>query len=65
MIGVHSAKFDNEKVTEHVRQAVLRHHITHPVVNDAERTIWRNYAVRSWPTTTVSWAMVPITSSPP
>lgn len=50
VIGVHSAKFDNEKVTAHVRQAVLRHHIEHPVVNDGEMQIWRNYAIRSWPT---------------
>jgi sugar lactone lactonase YvrE len=50
VIGVHSAKFDNEKVTAHIRQAVLRHDIRHPVVNDADMTIWRNYAIRSWPT---------------
>ena len=47
---MHSAKFDNEKVTDRIRQAVMRHHITHPVVNDSEMVIWRNYAVRSWPT---------------
>jgi thiol-disulfide isomerase/thioredoxin len=50
VIGVHSAKFENEKVTENIRKAVLRYEISHPVVNDAEMKIWRNYEVNSWPT---------------
>ncbi len=49
VIGVHSAKFDNEKTTENIRKAVLRYQIHHPVVNDAEMVIWRKYGVRSWP----------------
>lgn len=53
VIGVHSAKFDNEKVTENIRKAVLRYQITHPVVNDAEMAIWRRYGVNSWPTLAV------------
>ena len=36
VIGVHSAKFDNEKDTESIRKAILRYEISHPVVNDAE-----------------------------
>lgn len=31
VIGVHSAKFDNEKDLEAIRNAVLRYNITHPV----------------------------------
>jgi thiol-disulfide isomerase/thioredoxin len=50
VIGVHSAKFDNEKKLESIRKAVLRYEISHPVVNDANMTIWRNYGVQSWPT---------------
>src|SRR5437870_11806110 len=50
VIGVHSAKFDNEKNSESIRKAILRYEISHPVVNDARMAIWRNYAVRSWPT---------------
>jgi thiol-disulfide isomerase/thioredoxin len=50
VIGVHTAKFDNEKETESIRKAVLRYEIAHPVVNDAEMKIWNSYAVRSWPT---------------
>lgn len=50
VIGVHSAKFDNEKETEQIRRVVLRYEIEHPVVNDADFRIWNNYAVNAWPT---------------
>lgn len=50
VIGVHSAKFDNEKKTENIRKAVLRYQIRHPVVNDAEQKIWDAYGCQSWPT---------------
>ncbi len=50
VIGVHSAKFTNEKDSDNIRQAVLRYGIEHPVVNDSEFRIWRSYGVRSWPT---------------
>lgn len=49
VIGVHSAKFRSEKDSENIREAVLRHKIEHAVVNDHEMTIWRHYAIRSWP----------------
>ncbi len=50
VIGVHSAKFDAERVTENIRKAILRYGITHPVVNDADHKIWDAYGVQSWPT---------------
>ena len=50
VIGVHTAKFDNEKDTESIRKAVLRYQVTHPVVNDADQKIWRSYGAQSWPT---------------
>jgi thiol-disulfide isomerase/thioredoxin len=50
VIGVHSAKFENEKESESIRKAILRYEITHPVVNDANMTIWKTYGVNSWPT---------------
>lgn len=50
VIGVHSAKFTNEKETENIRQAIMRYEIEHPVVNDSNMTIWRKFGVRSWPT---------------
>ena len=50
VIGVHSAKFTSEQVTANIREAVLRHEIRHPVVNDAGYAIWQAYSVRAWPT---------------
>lgn len=50
VIGVHSAKFTNEKGTENIRQALLRYEIEHPVVNDRDFDVWQQYAVRAWPT---------------
>jgi DNA-binding beta-propeller fold protein YncE len=50
VIGIHSAKFEGEQVTDNIREAALRHEIEHPVVNDAKMTIWRRYGARSWPT---------------
>ena len=53
VIGVHSAKFSGERDTAHLRQAVMRQGIDHPVVNDAGHEIWQQYAVRAWPTLVV------------
>ncbi|MCC7476900.1 redoxin domain-containing protein [bacterium] len=50
VIGVHSAKFDNEQQSGNIRSAILRYEIGHPVVNDADMRIWSSYTVRSWPT---------------
>jgi thiol-disulfide isomerase/thioredoxin len=50
VIGVHSAKFENEKDTENIRRIILRYEIEHPVYNDAEFKVWQSYAVRVWPT---------------
>src|SRR5262245_65164941 len=50
VIGVHSAKFENEKDTKSIRKAVLRYEIMHPVVNDADHKIWDRYQVEAWPT---------------
>ncbi|MCA9047918.1 MAG: redoxin domain-containing protein [Planctomycetaceae bacterium] len=50
VIGVHSAKFDNEKVSQNIRNAILRYEIRHPVVNDSEMLIWRKFGTRAWPT---------------
>jgi thiol-disulfide isomerase/thioredoxin/sugar lactone lactonase YvrE len=52
VIGVHSAKFDTEKVTDNIRDAVMRYEIVHPVINDSQMELWRDdlYRVSSWPT---------------
>jgi len=50
VIGVHSAKFQNEKDTENIRQAILRYGIEHPVVNDYKFQIWTKYGANAWST---------------
>ena len=50
VIGVHSAKFENEKNTENIRKIILRYGLEHPIVNDANFKIWDAYAVKAWPT---------------
>lgn len=50
VIGVHSAKFDNEKDSKSIRDAILRYEIKHPVVNDSEMILWRKFGTRAWPT---------------
>ena len=53
VIGVHSAKFENEKAPERVRAAVERYGIAHPVAVDSEMAIWERYGIRAWPTLVV------------
>ena len=50
VIGVHSAKFTAEKETVNLRRAILRYEIEHPVVNDRDFQLWREYTVGAWPT---------------
>ena len=50
VIGVHSGKFDNEKDAESIRKAIIKHDITHPVINDSDLKIWNNFKVQAWPT---------------
>ncbi|ELU03866.1 hypothetical protein CAPTEDRAFT_52631, partial [Capitella teleta] len=50
VVGVHSAKFDNEKVSANIRAALLRYGIHHPVVNDCDAILWHEMLVQCWPT---------------
>jgi hypothetical protein len=50
VIGVHSAKFENEQNSNNIRQMMLRYDIQHPVVNDADFKIWDAYGAQGWPT---------------
>lgn len=50
VIGVHSPKFTTEKSLANIRRAVLRYHITHPVLNDGNKAVWNRYKVNFWPT---------------
>lgn len=50
VVGVHSPKFEHEKLADTVLQAIHRHDIHHPVLNDPDMTTWQAYGVRAWPT---------------
>lgn len=50
VIGIHSAKFENEKDSANIKKAILRYQIKHPVVNDANKVIWNTYGANWWPT---------------
>jgi thiol-disulfide isomerase/thioredoxin len=50
VIGVHSPKFPAERDPDNVARAIARYGIRHPVVHDPDFRIWRQYAVRAWPT---------------
>jgi YVTN family beta-propeller protein len=50
VIGVHTPKFAAEQDTQNIRQKVREYRIKHPVISDANMTIWNRFGVRSWPT---------------
>lgn len=53
VIGVHSAKFDNEGQTDNIREIVQRYGVKHPVINDSDFIVWELYSrfgVAAWPT---------------
>lgn len=50
VIGIHSGKFKHEQESLKIKEAILKFGIRHPVINDADYTLWNAYAVRAWPT---------------
>ena len=50
IIGVHSAKFLNERGSESIRQSILKNDLEHPVINDKDFEVWDNYNASAWPT---------------
>ena len=50
VIGIHSAKFTNERKSDSIRRILVRYDIDHPVANDANFAIWQAYGARAWPT---------------
>ena len=50
VIGVHSAKFPNEKNSGNLHNAVRRYQLEHPVINDGRFQVWQQYSCRAWPT---------------
>ncbi|MEU2063716.1 NHL domain-containing thioredoxin family protein [Streptomyces sp. NPDC013455] len=53
VIGVHSPKFTHEAEHRAVVDAVERHGVRHPVLDDPGLSTWKQYAVRAWPTLVV------------
>jgi DNA-binding beta-propeller fold protein YncE len=49
VIGVHSAKFKNEKDSDNIRNAIIRHGIEHAVVNDADFKLFTAFGAKGWP----------------
>ena len=50
VIGVHTPKFPAEQDSRNIRQKVREYRIKHPVISDANMTIWNRFGVNSWPT---------------
>jgi len=50
VLGVHTPHFDAERQSNIVLQAVNRHFLRHPVANDYNFDVWRQYGVSAWPT---------------
>ncbi len=50
VVGVHTAKFETEKDTENIREAIQRYEIRHPVINDSNHLLWNKLQIGSWPT---------------
>ncbi len=53
VIGVHSPKFEHEKDPEALAAAVERYGVEHPVLDDPDMQMWRQYAAKAWPTLNV------------
>lgn len=53
VVGVHCAKFENEKVHSNIANAVERYGITHAVVNDSTAQMWNTMGISCWPTIAV------------
>lgn len=50
VLGVHTAKFEQERQPDGIQQAIRRYGIRHPVLVDGQRYLWDQYAIKAWPT---------------
>ena len=50
VIGVHTGKYTEEHEDAAVAEAIARYDRRHPVVNDPDAIVWRQWGVRAWPT---------------
>ena len=48
-IGVHSGKFQEERHSDRVKHAILKYNVHHPVVNDENFSVWKNFENKCWP----------------
>jgi len=53
VLGVHTPHFDAERQSSVVLSAVNRLYLRHPVVNDFNFELWRQYGVEAWPSIAV------------
>jgi hypothetical protein len=53
VIGVHAGKYPAERFTDRIAEACDRLGVLHPVVNDRQFRVWKDFAVRAWPTIVV------------
>ena len=50
VIGIHGPRYPAERSAEHLRNAISRNHIRHPVIHDPEFRLWQRYGIRTGPT---------------
>lgn len=50
VIGVHSAKYAGEGLSDNILKATRRFGIHHPVMNDNDFKVWDHFNVQAWPT---------------
>lgn len=50
ILGIHSAKFLQERETENIKSTLLKYNISYPVANDKDFLVWRAWGIRAWPT---------------
>ncbi|HEY6941642.1 thioredoxin-like domain-containing protein [Dokdonella sp.] len=49
VIGVHCPKFPRQRDGDALLRAVNRHRLRHPIANDRDFRVWRDYAIQAWP----------------
>lgn len=49
LFQAHSAKFENEKLSENIQNAISRYSITWPCFNDSEMVLLQSLGLESWP----------------
>ena len=50
IIGVHSAKYPHESITENILEFVTRYGIEYPLINDVDYSLASAYSANVWPT---------------